>query len=250
MKKRIKFLCILCIAMLSLPMTVCAEETPKATFDGTNELKYNYDDTANFGDGFVNMMPGETRSQEIILENTSNKTVDFYMKTEILKTFEEVKKTSGAAYQVMLTITNPNGTGVIYGGSEEDGSGRIGADDQGLGNLNDSMGDWYMVATLEPTEEAVITLSVSLDGESHTNSYQSAEGTFQFEFKAGYDDRQTVFTIYEQLEDTIIEQIIYSDVVKTGDNAMSSLWMLGIGLCGACLLVLIIIKKSEKGETK
>jgi len=250
MKKRIKFLCILCIAMLSLPMTVCAEETPKATFDATTELKYNYDDTTNFGNAFINMMPGETRSQDIILENISNATVDFYMKTEILKTFEEVKQTSGAAYQVMLSVTDPNGTNIIYGGAEEDGSGRIGADDQGLGNLNDSMGDWYKVAELEPRTQAVITLTVSLDGESHTNAYQSAEGTFQFEFKAGYDDRNNVVTIYEQLEDTIIEQIIYSDVVKTGDNAMSSLWMLGIGICGACLLVLLIIKKSEKGETK
>ena len=126
MKKRLFVLCMLCILMLSLPMVVCAEDTPKATFNGSKEIQYNYDDTANFGDGFVDMMPGETRSQDIILENTSDKTVDFYMRTETLKTFEEVKKTSGAAYQVMLTVTDPEGTRVIYGGSEEDGSSRIG----------------------------------------------------------------------------------------------------------------------------
>ena len=41
MKKRIKLFCLACIAVLCLPMVVCAEETtPKATFDGTTEIKY------------------------------------------------------------------------------------------------------------------------------------------------------------------------------------------------------------------
>lgn len=248
MKKRVKILCMLCIAILSLPMVVCAAETPKATFDGSKEIKYNYDDTTNFGEGFVNMMPGETRSQDIILENISDKTVDFHMKTEILKTFEEVKETSGAAYQVMLSVTTEEGTSVIYGGSEEDGSGRIGADELGLGNLNDSMSDWFKVATLAPNKNAVITLQVELDGESHTNSYQDAQGTFQFEFKAGYDDADHVVTIYEKLEDVIVNQIVYTNDVKTGDSASPFLLMGGIVACAALLMVVVFLKKKEKEE--
>ncbi len=246
MKKRLKILCLICIAVLSLPMVVCAEATPKATFDGSAEIKYNYDDTTNFGDGFVNMMPGETRSQDIILENTSEEIVDFYMKTEILKTFEEVKKTSGAAYQVMLSVTGPQGSQVIYGGSEDDGSSRIGADEQGLGNLNDSMSDWFKVATLGYMQQATITMHVALDGESHTNSYQNAQGTFQFEFKAGYEDEDNVVTIFEQLEDVIVNQIVYTNGVKTGDNAVPLLLAGGIGICVVLLIVVLILKKKEK----
>lgn len=248
MKKRVFVLCMLCILVLSLPMVVCAADTPKATFDGSKEIQYNYDDTTNFGDGFVNMMPGETRSQDIILENTSDKTVDFYMKTETLKTFEEVKKTSGAAYQVMLTVTDSEGTRVIYGGSEEDGSSRIGADEEGLGNLNGNISEWFKVVTLNQKQQATVTLQVSLDGESHDNSYQAAEGTFQFEFKAGYDDVKNVVTIYEQLEDVVVNQIVYADSVKTGDNSALFQLIGGIGVCAVFLMMLLILKRRAKGE--
>lgn len=250
MKKRLLILCMFCITVLSLPMITYAENTPRATFDGSTEIKYNYDDTTNFGDGFVNMMPGETRTQDIILDNTSEKIVDFYMRTETLKTFEEVKKTSGAAYQVMLTVTDPSGTRVIYGGTEEDGSSRIGADDQGLGNLNGNINEWFKVVTLDHNQQATITMKVSLDGESHTNSYMDAEGTFQFEFKAGYDDEDNVITIFEQLEDVIINEIIYANNVKTGESIVPLLLIGGIGICIVLLIVVLILKKREKEEAE
>ncbi len=226
-----------------------AKDIPTATFDGSKEIKYNYSDTTNFGEGFINMMPGEERTQDIILKNTSDKAVDFYMKTETLRTFEEFNMTDGAAYHVTLTVQDMKGTTTIYGGAEADGSNRIGADEEGLGNLNGNVNEWYKVAALNGGEEATITLKVSLDGESHHNSYMAAEGTFQFEFMAGYEDKENVITTVKQLEDVVVNEIVYVvNSVKTGDSSSFFLWSGGIGLCAALLVVMIALKMKGRKQ--
>ncbi len=248
MKRKLSILCMLFVMALGLPMVANAGETPTVTFDGSKEIKYNYEDTTNFGDGFVDMMPGEERSQEIILQNTSTVDVDFFMRTETIKTFEEVNKTSGAAYEILLTVTEGNETRVIYGGTEEDGSNRIGADDEGLGNLNGNVNEWLKVCDLNAGEKATITLKVTLDGESHTNSYMAAEGTFQFEFQAGYTEPWIIYD-YVEAEDTVISQVVYTNGVKTGDSANPYLLIGGIGACAVLLIVLVVWKRKSKEET-
>ena len=42
--------------------------------------------------------PGDERTQQIILRNTSEKPTDFYMEVEVIKALEEASKASGAAY--------------------------------------------------------------------------------------------------------------------------------------------------------
>ena len=251
MKRKLSIMCAFFVMTLCLPMWAYAGELPTVTFDGSKEMKYSYCDTTNFGDGFVNMLPGEERTQDIILKNTSSRAVDFYMKTEALRTFEEFNQTAGAAYHVTLTITDGNGTTTIYGGTEEDGSNRIGADEEGLGNLNGNVNEWYKVALLNGGEEAVITLKVSLDGESHDNSYMAAEGTFQFEFKAGYEDKENVITTVKQLEDVVVNEIVYViKSVKTGDESQLYLWACGIGICGILLMTLIVLRKKGRKQEK
>ena len=99
MKKRIVGLCMTLSVVMGMSMGVYAADTPTATFDGSSEIKYNYNDTTNFGDAFEGMLPGDERTQEIILRNTYEKPVDFYMEVEVIKALEEASEASGAAYR-------------------------------------------------------------------------------------------------------------------------------------------------------
>ena len=97
MKKRIAGLCMTLALVFGMSMGVYAADTPVATFDGSGQIKYNYDYNEDFGDAFEGMLPGDERTQQIILRNTSEKPTDFYMEVEVIKALEEASKASGAA---------------------------------------------------------------------------------------------------------------------------------------------------------
>ena len=102
MKKRIAGLCMTFALVFGMSMGVYAADTPVATFDGSGQIKYNYDYKEDFGDAFEGMLPGDERTQQIILRNTSEKPTDFYMEVEVIKALEEASKASGAAYTVFF----------------------------------------------------------------------------------------------------------------------------------------------------
>ena len=245
-KKIIAFGMILALMLGLSTIAYAAEETPTVTFDGSEDIKYNYEDTDHFGTDFNDMQPGEERVQEMLLKNTSKKSVDFFMRTEVLKAFEDAKKASEAAYQISLTITRDGKTETIYGGNESDGTARIGADENGLRDMNGSLQEWLLVANLKPSRTATLKMTVLLDGESHTNDYQAADGTFQFEFRAGYDDAppQTEIVTEKQADKIVHNKVITPGPVnkvvrqvKTGDDTPFEIWILA---AGASLLVVIL----------
>ena len=260
MKKKIIAFGMMLALLLSLStIAYGAEETPTVTFDGSEDIKYNYDDTDNFGTKFNDMQPGEERVQEILLKNTSNKSIDFFMRTEVLKAFEDAKKASEAAYQISLTITQDGKTETIYGGNESDGTARIGADENGLKDMNVSLQEWLMLVNLKPSKTATLKMTVFLDGESHTNDYQAADGTFQFEFRAGYDDAppQTEIVTEKQADKIVTNKVTTPGPVnkvvrqvKTGDDTPVGFWLMA---AGASLLIVILAavygkKKKEKHD--
>ena len=59
MKKLMTVFCMILTMVFGTSMGVFAAETPTVTFDGSEELKYNYSDTTNFGDAFVGILPGD-----------------------------------------------------------------------------------------------------------------------------------------------------------------------------------------------
>ena len=58
MKKRIAGLCMTLALVFGMSMGVYAADTPVATFDGSGQIKYNYDYNEDFGDAFEGMLPG------------------------------------------------------------------------------------------------------------------------------------------------------------------------------------------------
>ena len=96
-------------------------------------------------------------------------------------------------------------------------------------------------------------MTVRLDGESNTNAYQSASGTFDFQFRATYDDPETVYEKGETQHVTkevkgedVVTRIVRT--VKTGDNA--PIFILSVAGAAAVLLliVLLVIRRRKENE--
>lgn len=275
MKKTVSMLCILLMMTAFMPVTSYGAEVPTATFDGSSEIKYNYSDTDNFGEAFHGMMPGEERQQEMILENTSDKTASFYMEVEVIRALEETyQETKGAGYDFYLSVTqdgvNNGAPQMIYSGSNRE-SAWIGADSEGLGNLNRVLENYgkngINVATLAPGEQAVIRLGVTLDGVSAENAYQDVNGTFQFAFHASYDEPETITKTTKEPDKTITRTVRQPDktvtrtvtrragstvtsriaaAVKTGDMTVIAPLVFALAGCTAVIFGIVIMKKKKK----
>lgn len=266
MKKKIGMFGMILTLVFGMSMGVCAAETPTATFDGSEEIQYNYDDVENFGTAFENMLPGDERTQEIILRNTYDRTVDFFMEVEVIKALEEATQASGAGYDFSLTVTqegvNNGNPQLIYGGNNEEDA-WIGGNKEGLADINavlDQYGEkGIKVATLAKDEEAVIALNVSLDGQTGGNSYQNVQGTFQFRFHVSYDDPEVIekevkgedkiVTKVEKGEDRVVTRTVKGadrtiiQRVKTGDTTVI---LPLVAVMGVCILIIAVVIDTRK----
>ena len=149
MRKLLSGIILVCLCMMFV-VPVGALEEPIVEFDGTTSLKYNVDENA-FGTHFEGMMPGEERVQSITLKDTSDKEVNFFMSTEVIKVFEDAKESAqNGGYIVSLTLNQDGQETLIYGNREEINAG--GRDGNGLYDMNGALNDKFMIATLKPNK--------------------------------------------------------------------------------------------------
>ena len=240
--------------LLSMNTVVFAAGPLKVSFDGE---AIQYQGMEDFAENFSDMYPGESRTQEIQIQNQGNKEAEFYLQPSVLQSFEETVDASGAAYNISLKLHTKEGDYTLFGGTEEDESARIGGDGEGLGNLNDAIADWIFLTRLQPQETASLEMMVALDGESNTYAYQNALGTFQFEFGVDFPSPAP------QAEPEIIPQYVKGDPeyvtrtvkgddivtrvvkrVKTGDTAP----ILALSAAGIAALAILIIVGKKKGR--
>ncbi len=238
-----------------------AGEHPTVTFNEDKVLEYsNITETPegkiSLGNAFEAVLPGETRSQVITLQNENAQTVDFYMSADVVQSLEEAGKASGAAYDIHLTA----GDTVLYdstlGGYDASSRGN----EAGLAEMNASLEGDVFVATLEEGRTVDVTLTISFDGEAMDNTsasdYSNALGALNFNFKAGYEEpnnEEVVEKIVVRKGETIYEKEIIEIVdevtplaVKTGDNTF--VWAaIAVLILGIVLFVLTGKKKDKKG---
>lgn len=249
MKRIIMIIGLITSLLFGTNTVAFAQETPTVTFDGSSEMKYNYDNTQNFGTAFEEMLPGESRTQEILLKNDYTRGVDFYMQQEVIRSFEDTVEASGAAYDISLVLVKGQERTQIFGGGED--AGRIGGDEEGLANLNDAVDGWVYLTDLNAGEVASLQLTVTLDGESNTNAYQDASGTFEFQFRATYDDPETV---YEKGETQFVTKEVKGQntitrirsTIKTGDQAPIVLF--GASAALAVFVLIFLVVRHRKGK--
>lgn len=250
MKKKSGILGMLLALFLGLgTVSLAADAEPTVTFDGKQIVHSNYDVT-DFGDAFDNMLPSETRTQEILLKNADQRAIDFYMSAQVLKSLQEIGA-DNAFYHVSLDLVQNGISTRIYGDGQElvtVGGSNNGA--RGLKELDDSLDTYYLLAVMKAGETAKLQLTVELDGESGDNVYMARDGKIQFDFRVQYDDPKApeVITVKGDPVVHVVKKVqtIYRGV-KTGDQAPIAIFV-GALVFAAILILLVLLRRKKAGN--
>ena len=138
------------------------------------------------------LQPGDDVTFTIELENRYNKSTNWYMTSEIIRSLERAGATaSGGGYEYDLEYKGKNSQvlyrSVTVGG---DPTASQSADDQGLKEVNESLKEDYVrngvsyfyLDNFAPTQGGEIVLKIALDGETQGNSYQDRLADLRMNF--------------------------------------------------------------------
>ena len=129
------------------------------------------------------MLPGVPYEGAIQLKNVGEKEANFYMDTEVVSTLLGVDNVKDTSYRVSLSV----GDNVLVGYDAESDAvtGTIvgGEGTTGLEELNMTLPEYPLVATLKPGETADVVLTIQPDAEETDNTYISSLGRVEFRFK-------------------------------------------------------------------
>lgn len=212
---------IIVITMMVMSMTSIYGADTNVTFDGNAEDFVFLDGSKDLFDNFKNIMPGETRQQNITLKNDDHRELRFYLSADVLNSLDT--DTSGLSIY-NISITN-NGE-VFYDGTLDD-----------LAALSAGrMSDDTLLATLQKGEETKVTMVLEVDGDSMDNTYQNRDGLIQFNFSV------------EELDDesTIVEVVrtVYQGV-RTGDATIIAP-IIGLLVISGLTVIFLVKRKKDK----
>ena len=180
MVKRIFSLMLALAAVFSMTM-VCSAAEPSTVveYDGS-KITYTNDGKMT---GFENMLPGVPYEGTIQLKNVGDKEANFYMDTEVISTLLGVENVKDTSYVVSLSV----GDNVLVGYNAESDTvtGTVvgGEGTTGLEELNKTLPEYPLVATLKPGETVDVVLKIQPDAEQTDNAYISSLGRVEFRFK-------------------------------------------------------------------
>jgi len=194
MKKKL-FTCLLAglmTMMMTVPVlgdTIDGGSDYKVTFTKGNHLELNYSDD-DLNRTITALQPGDSVVYKFTLVNSNKADAQFYMSNAIIKEFEESNASAaGGAYGYELIYTNPEGEETVLYSSDTVG----GEGDLGLKDATTSLNEYVYLDTLSTKENGALSLTISLDGETEGNSYQSAVASMTMSFaveKGALDDPQ------------------------------------------------------------
>ena len=196
--------------------------------------------------GFTGMLPGISHSDSIRLENKSGETANFYMDTNVINT---LVKTSESQQEAGYTVSLTCGGNGLYGYDPATGaSGSLigGQNTRGLGELNDSLSGYQLIATLKPGETADVVLTITPEAEGMGNAYQNSQGEIKFSFQAAKAASEKIVNTVVQQKGAakVITQVRYlTQAAQTGDTAL--VLVAALVLAGAVLAFILLGKKKK-----
>lgn len=189
MKKRLFSFLLAGIILIGLvPSALADVKDGHVTFTQNAKMVQENFDVYQVYDG---LEPGDSRSYNVHITNSYPSTTRWYMSNEVLKTLEE-NGISGGSYKYTLTYTNPGKqVTVLYPKTETDkmigNNEEIGNTDGGRVGLKEATEDlekFFLLDTLNPNENGLVTLTVHFEGETDDNSYQNTMAQIKMNFAA------------------------------------------------------------------
>lgn len=239
MKRMTKITTLLLALMTVLMMSQAAfaENTPVKggtyTYNGKDIVT---SDVQKLEDALSGLEPGDSITITQTYVNESDNDTEWYIRNNIIHTLEEYitdedgNKNGGYTYKL------------VSGGQTLFDSEAVGGEDsesskEGLKQVNDGVTgenageEWIHIDTLGSGDSGTTTLTVALDGESQTNSYEDTKGELDIQYAV------------EDVEDE--GEIIYKyRNVDTGDT--TNLVMTIAAFLGALLLLILAIISYRK----
>ena len=164
------------------------------TFTSGQQLNSNFD-TASIDDLVNGLQPGDTLNIRVRLKNEYSKTVDWYMKNEAVRSLE-TSTAQGGGYTYVLKYTHPNGSFDELYNSDRVGGERTSTSSvpEGLKEATANLKDYFFLDSIATGQSGYVDLTVSLDGETQGNDYQtkSADLTMRFAVEVPDTSKRTI----------------------------------------------------------
>ena len=230
MRKKLLGLLMALLLLCSLSVSAFAEALAgDVTFTaGAKMVEENF----NVDQVFNALEPGDSAAYTVYIHNQHPKTTRWYMSNEVLKSLEDsaaAGKIYGGVYSYKLSYAGPGGSQIIYD------SNRVGGDEGfmqsgdseervGLHEATSNLEDFFFLDTLNSGESGVVTLEVSLEGETQGNIYQNTAAKIQMNFAVELKDGKEGG----------------GTAVKTGDENNLTPYYIGMVVAGLLFLYLAL----------
>lgn len=208
------------------------------TFDGTN-LTSSFD-SQTIADAISNMEPGDQVDFEVTLVNNYTEKTDWWMRNEILQTFEDTRDEARAGgYSYYLTYTGSRGELVLFSSDEIGGSDADNPENEkeGLNQVEGAIKDFFYLDALDAGQSGRVHLTIVLDGETQRNNYQDTLANLELQFGVEVN----------HVDPLIIEH--HYKLPLTSDNTNLTPYLIALGICGLVILGIAIYRfRKEKGD--
>lgn len=179
--------------------------------------------------------PGDGVVLSIKVTNLNTKSVDWYMKNDVIRSQEDGTIAEGGAYTYKLTYKPSTGTEKVLYDSEAVGGESSSPAGEGLHQATDGLKDYFYLDTQKTNQSGTVTLEIVTDGEGQTNFYQNtlADLLMNFAVELNTDDTQNR---------------THTQVVRTGDETQLFPLYTAMTVSGLLLLVLGVysVKKDKR----
>ena len=184
MKKKLVSLLLSCVLLCCCAFGAHAESVQgkagmKVTFDG-KAMKTNYK-LSDLTKTAVNLLPGDSATFELRLENTSDTTAAMYMSNAVAKSMEE----KGGVYTYDLRYLGDDGTETVVFDSISVGGEGAQSLVEAVEPLDGKSGDrYFFLGNQSSGSGGTVRMTIALDGETQGNDYQDALADLRMNFAA------------------------------------------------------------------
>lgn len=207
----------------------------------------------NFADTVSDMQPGDVNTVAVTIKNDHAASTDWYLTNEVIKSLEaSVSVAHGGSYGYVLTYEGPSGQMKTLFSSDQVGGDLVGSSGEGLSEATSSLEGFLLLDTLKSGEQGVVTLQVSLDGETNNNAYQDTLADIKMKFAVEQTPKPgspaTFGSPTVSPDPTGSGGLLTLLLPQTGDYTNTILLLVLTGVSGVVLLALALVGRHWRRE--
>ncbi len=190
-----------------------------------------------------NLQPGDDVTFNVVYENSTSESTDWYMENRIFQTLEKTKaakkvkgtgsaENGGYTYELIHYNKNNEET-ILFSNDEVGGEYKLGKK-EGLEPATNALDEWFYIDTLEQNESGKVVLHVAFDGETEVNDYMDTDGELHVRFAVEKTPKGTTPPPSRK-------------IIKTGDESRLLMWA-AIGVAAGLLMLILAFFSRKKDE--